>query len=320
MRGTGAGLTGRHPTMHLNIDHTTVYHYHRPVRFGPHRLMIRAIEGHDVQIRSSELAVEPAGRIRWHRDVYDNSVAVVDFAEPSAQLLIRSALRVEHFNSNPFDFVLESTAMELPFRYRAEEQADVHTFLERGHATDDSRLQHWVKPFLSASGRANTLEFLTALNRSVPLSFTYFPREEPGVQTPGETLQRRTGSCRDLALLFMEAARMLGVAARYVSGYLCRTNEEEIVRGPSDTTHAWAELYLPGAGWKGFDPTCGVVAADYRVRIAVARWPTQAIPVTGSFQGTESDYAGMEVTVDAREVRADAPASSLCAANIPLSY
>jgi transglutaminase-like putative cysteine protease len=210
---------------------------------------------------------------------------------------------VEHFNSNPFDFVLESTALQLPFRYREEERADVHTFLERSHATDDSTLQQWVKPFLGASGRANTLEFLTALNRSVPLSFTYSPREEPGVQTPGETLQRRAGSCRDLALLFMEAARMLGVAARYVSGYLCRTDEESVIIQQSHSTHAWAELYLPGAGWKGFDPACGVLAADYRVRVAVARGPAQALPVSGSFQGTASDYAGMRVAVNARQVR-----------------
>lgn len=303
MQPTQTPSADGHLTMHLNIDHTTVYHYHRAVRFGPHRLMIRAIEGHDVQVRSSELVIEPTARIRWFRDVYDNSVAVADFSEHAAQLSIRSALKVEHFNSNPFDFVLESTALQLPFHYRDEERADVGAFLQRGHANDHALLQHWVKPFLSTSGRGKTLEFLTALNRSVPLSFEYAAREEPGVQTPGETLRQRTGSCRDLALLFMEAARMLGVAARYVSGYLCRTNDEGIVAGPSNTTHAWAELYLPGAGWKGFDPTCGVLAADYRVRVAVARAPGQALPVSGSFQGSASDYAGMEVAVNAHEVR-----------------
>ncbi len=288
--------------MLLSIAHTTVYQYRRPVRFGPHRLMVRAIEGHDVQIRSSELTMEPPGRIRWVRDVYDNSVALVDFEEPSAQLSIQSGLVVDQFNTNPFDFVLEPTAMELPFRYRDEERADVQPFLDQGHASDNPAMQAWVKPLLSPTGRSQTLDFFIELNRLVSLSFHYERREEIGVQTPAETLDRRNGSCRDLALLFLETARMLGVAARYVSGYLCRTDAEDVIAGRSDSTHAWAELYLPGAGWKGFDPTCGILAADAHVRVAVARLPSQAIPVTGSFAGSASDYAGMNVTVDARSL------------------
>jgi transglutaminase-like putative cysteine protease len=288
--------------MLLKIDHTTVYRYQRPVRFGPHRLMVRAIEGHDVQLRESGLTVEPAGCVRWLRDVYDNSVAVVDQIEPAARLSVRSTLLVEQYNTNPFDFVLEPQALEIPFQYREEERADVQAFLERGHPADDDALRHWVRPFLGANGRARTLEFLTALNRSVPLFFQYARREEPGVQSPGETLQRRAGSCRDFALLFMEAARMLGLAARYVSGYLCRSDEAGTIREASDATHAWAELYLPGAGWRGFDPTCGMLAADSHVRVAVARWPSQALPVSGTFQGSADDYAGLVVTVDARRV------------------
>jgi len=288
--------------MLLNIEHSTLYRYRRPVRFGPHRLMIRAIEGHDVQIRQSGLTVEPPGQVRWLRDVYDNSVAVVDQLEPAPQLSIRSTLLVEQYNTNPFDFVLEPQALELPFNYRPEECADAQAFLERGHPADDDALRHWVRPFLGTNGRARTLEFLTALNRSVPLFFQYARREEPGVQSPGETLQRRTGSCRDFALLFMEAARMLGLAARYVSGYLCRSDEAGTIAQASDATHAWTELYLPGAGWRGFDPTCGMLAADSHVRVAVARWPAQAVPVTGTFDGTADDYAGMVVTVDARRI------------------
>jgi transglutaminase-like putative cysteine protease len=288
--------------MLLNIEHSTVYRYRRPVRFGPHRLMVRAIEGHDVQIRESGLTVEPAGQVRWLRDVYDNSVAVVDQLAPAAQLSIHCTLLVEQYNTHPVDFVLEPQALEIPFHYRAEERADVQAFLERGHQADDDALRHWVRPFLTANGRARTLEFLTALTRSVPLFFQYARREEPGVQSPGETLQRRTGSCRDFALLLMEAARMLGLAARYVSGYLCRSDEAGTVAEASDATHAWAELYLPGAGWRGFDPTCGMLAADSHVRVAVARWPSQAVPVAGTFEGSADDYAGLVVTVNARRM------------------
>lgn len=289
--------------MLLSIDHTTTYRYRRPVRFGPHRLMLRAIEGHDVQIQESGLTLCPTARVRWVRDVYDNSVALADWAEPAGELKVHSTLLVRQFNTNPFDFVVEPQAVELPFAYRAEERADVQAFLERAHGSDDTALRQWIRPFLTAQGRAKTLEFFSALARSVPLFFQYTRREEPGVQTPGETLQRRAGSCRDFALLFMEAARMLGVAARYVSGYLCRPDASGTIGEASDATHAWAELYLPGAGWKGFDPTCGILAADYHVRVAVARWPSQAVPVSGVFEGSAADYAGMSVTVDAQEVK-----------------
>jgi transglutaminase-like putative cysteine protease len=291
--------------MLLSIHHSTTYRYRRAVRFGPHRLMVRAIEGHDVQIRRSGLTVQPTARVRWLRDVYDNSVAVADFKEAASELVVGSTLVVEQYNTNPFDFVLEPQALELPFDYRQDERADVQAFLERGYLSDEDALRQWVRPFLSASGRAKTVEFFSALGRSVPLFFQYARREEPGVQSPGETLKRRAGSCRDFALLFMESARMLGVAARYVSGYLCRADEAGTIGEASDATHAWAELYLPGAGWKGYDPTCGILAADYHVRVAVARWPEQAVPVSGSFSGQAADYGGMAVTVDARAVKSE---------------
>ena len=165
--------------------------------------------------------------------------------------------------------------------------------------------------WFGGGGVGGTVDFFSALGRSVPLFFQYTRREEPGVQSPGETLKRRAGSCRDFALLFMEAARMLGVAARYVSGYLCRADEEGTIGEASDATHAWAEPYLPGAGWKGFDPTCGILAADYHVRVAVARWPEQAVPVSGAFEGVGADYAGLTVTVDARAVKEEGAPSTI---------
>jgi transglutaminase-like putative cysteine protease len=289
--------------MLLSIEHSTTYRYRKPVWFGPHRLLLRAIEGHDVQIRKSGLSVQPTARLRWLRDVYDNSVAVATFADPTSELLVNSTLIVEQFNTNPFDFVLEPQALELPFVYREEEQADVLPFLQRSHPGDEPALRHWVRPFLSAQGRGKTVDFFLALCRAVPLFFQYVRREEPGVQTPGMTLSQRAGSCRDFALLFMEAARMLGVGARYVSGYLCRPDAEGNLAAASDATHAWAELYLPGAGWKGFDPTCGILSADYHVRVATSRTPEQAVPIMGSFVGDSTDYQEMQVKVDARELR-----------------
>jgi transglutaminase-like putative cysteine protease len=168
-------------------------------------------------------------------------------------------------------------------------------------------VRQWIRPFLTPAGTAGTLEFFTALNRSVPLFFQYTRREEPGVQSPGETLSRRSGSCRDFALLFIEAARQLGVAARFVSGYLCHGLNHESSGPAADATHAWAELYLPGAGWKGFDPTIGALAADLHVRTAVARTPAQATPVTGSYTGSTADYLRLEVIVNAHAIANPGP-------------
>lgn len=288
--------------MLLSIDHTTNYRYARPVKFGPHKLMIRAIEGHDVQIRKSGLSISVPHRIRWLDDVFGNSVALVEFQQPAAELHVHSTLEVEQFNTNPFDFVLEEQAVELPFRYGIDEAHDVAPFLRRHFPQDDETIRGWVRPFLSVTGTAGTADFLLALAKSVPIAFQYNVREEPGVQSPGTTLSLRAGSCRDFALLFMEGARLMGMAARYVSGYLCRADADGMLAQASDATHAWVEVYLPGAGWKGIDPTCGILAADYHVRTAVTRTPEQAVPVGGTFEASPSDYLAMDVKVHAVKV------------------
>jgi transglutaminase-like putative cysteine protease len=287
--------------MLLQIEHQTVYRYAAPVTFGPHRILVRPLEGHDVQIRNSALTLEPAYRVRWVHDVFDNSVAMVDFLEPASEMSVLSRVVVEQYNTNPFDFILNPGAVELPFAYREGEKLDVMPFTGVEYPRDQDAVLNWVRPFLKMDGRAQTFEFLTALNKSFPLFFQYVRREEPGVQSPGETLRKRAGSCRDFALLFMEAARHLGLAARFVSGYLCR-HGDDVPDLASNATHAWAEIYLPGAGWKGFDPTCGVLAADLHVRVAVVRQAAQATPVHGTFSGRPDDYRGMTVTVDARVV------------------
>lgn len=288
--------------MLLHIEHTTTYRYARRVKFGPHKLMIRAIEGHDVQIRRSGLEISVPHRIRWLHDIFGNSVAIVELLEAAPDLRFYSTLEVEQFNTNPFDFVLEDQALELPFRYRDEEAHDAAPYLQRHHTSDDDAIRSWIRPFLNVKNTAKTMEFFSALAKSVPIAFQYNVREEPGVQTPGQTLNQRRGSCRDFALLFMEAARLMRVAARYVSGYLCHADSGGTLGAASDATHAWAELYLPGAGWKGFDPTCGILAADYHVRTAVTRAPDQAVPVGGTYKGSPGDYLGMDVDVRAVKV------------------
>ncbi len=288
--------------MLLSITHSTTYYYRQAVKFGPHRLLIRAIEGHDVQIRESGLRISPNARVRWLRDVFGNSIAIAEFTSPASQLEIHSSLTVEQFNTDPFEFVLNENALTLPFSYDSLEAFDVAPYCQIQYPGDVDAVRRWLRPFLSVAGTARTMEAFTALNKSVPLFFSYSPREEPGVQSPGQTLKKRSGSCRDFALLVMEAARQLGVGARFVSGYLCRALGDETAGLAQDSTHAWAELYLPGAGWKGFDPTSGTLAAGLHVRTAVARVPDQANPITGSFSGRAADYLRMEVTVNARAV------------------
>lgn len=294
--------------MRLHIEHHTTYRYSKPVRFGPHRLLLRPREGHDVQIKESSLQISPTHRIRWVHDVFDNSVAEVQFLNESTELRIQSTLTLWQNNFDPFDFVLEPYASVLPFQYDEALSNDIMPYFKRHAPQDDEALKNWVRPYLNTKGQASTLDFLTAINRSVPMFFQYQQREEPGIQSPGETLQKRSGSCRDFALLMMEAARYLGLAARFVSGYLCETHAGPQFEAASGATHAWTEIYLPGAGWKGFDPTCGILAATHHVRVASARDPAQASPISGAFIGTASTQQSLEVEV--RAVALDDPSAT----------
>ena len=287
--------------MLLSISHITVYRYTEPVSLGTHRLMVRPLEGHDVQIRSSTLHIVPASRLRWVHDSFGNSIAIADFNEPASELRVESAVVVEQYNTNPYDFIIEPYATELPFEYLPEEKTDLAPYLQRQFPQDDASIREWVRPFLGLNGKARTLEFLTALNKSVPMFFNYRRREMPGVQSPAETLKHRSGSCRDFAVLLIETARQLGLAARFVSGYLCQSTDG-VHEAALGATHAWAEIYLPGAGWKGFDPTCGILAADFHVRVATTRLPSQAVPVSGGYTGSVRFFKSLQVLVDARVI------------------
>lgn len=288
--------------MLLQIEHINIYRYARPVELTTHRLMLRPAESHGLQIRSESLEIHPAHQLSWEHDVFYNSIARVVFSEKTEELRIASNYTVEQFNINPFDFVLEIYTNDLPFDYRGDDADDLAPYLRKQHPENTPAIREWLRPFLDSQGKGNTLPFLLALNESVPASFTYGRRDEPGIQTPAETLRTRSGTCRDFVLLFMEAARHMGLAARYVSGYLCSADDEKPDIA-TDATHAWAEIYLPGGGWKGFDPTSGILAAGLHVRVATARNPAQATPIRGSYLGDASLFRGMEVTIRAHSVK-----------------
>jgi transglutaminase-like putative cysteine protease len=265
----------------LKIKHLTEYVFSSPVTLQQHRLLIRPREGHDLRIESSILNISPAYQIRWSRDVFDNSLATVNFLQPSDRLTITSEVVIQHYEEAPLDFWMESYAVNYPFSYAEAEWADLAAFQRLGFAQDESRVHEWLLQLGLLNGQRNTFELLTTLNQAIYTQFRYQAREAPGVQTPATTLQYGSGSCRDYATLFIEACRHLGLASRFVSGYLHAPATE----AGNATTHAWAEVYLPGTGWKGFDPTSGLVTGTHHIAVAVARDPEAVPPVAGSFIG-----------------------------------
>ena len=276
----------------LNVNHVTVYRYAKPVRFGDHRLMFRPRDSHDMRLLATELVISPpAERIRWMHDVFGNSIAIVCFQEQASELRFESRIRLNHYGlSNP-DFPIEEYARIYPFAYSVEEIPDLGRTTERHYPDPEHKVDEWAKQFLRTDGPTETLEMLTAMNSTINESFKYKSRTARGTQSPVETLELGTGSCRDFALLMMEAARTLGFAARFVSGYLY----DPAVGGGS--THAWVQIYLPGAGWVEFDPTNGIVGGAGLIRVAVARDPAQAVPLGGEWFGEATDFLGMTVEV-----------------------
>ena len=280
--------------MRLNILHTTSYRYARAVTFGPHLLMVRPREGHSIHIENAKLEVYPDHRLRWIQDIYGNSIARVEFSQPANELRVVSEVTVHHYDGNPFDFILAPHAVTYPFSYDAIEQPDVAPYLIPDYPDAGPAMKEWIRPFWKSGGAVPTLDLLMQMNREIRGDFDYVRREETGVQTPSETLQKGSGSCRDFAVLFMEACRHLGLASRFVSGYLHTPQDSG---GQHGSTHAWADVYLPGAGWKGFDPTGGMLACDLHVPVGVARHPAGAAPITGSFSGGLENFLGMQVDV-----------------------
>ena len=265
----------------LKILHRTYYNFRGTVQLQPHRLLLRPREGPGLHIESWKLDITPAAQIRWLRDAYDNSVAIAAFASPTAQLAIISECTVQQFDESPLDFLVEEFAVNYPFAYDADTVEVLRPYLDSLPRNDEPTLAAWVGRYWQPGEPVQTYGLLARLCSGINQSLTYQMREQPGVQSAVETLQRGAGSCRDFANLFMEAARHLGLAARFVSGYLNAPSAD----GSSGSTHAWAEVYLPGAGWKGFDPTSGEIAGSRHIAVAAARRPEVVSPVTGAFFG-----------------------------------
>src|ERR1700687_5193011 len=264
----------------LRIVHRTRYEFPDTVRLGPHRLLLRPREGHEVHIESSLLETTPAARVHWLRDIHDNSVAIATFALPATQLMIDSEVVVQHFDEAPLDFLVAEEAVNYPFRYDPDTAAVLRPYLVDLQApVEQEALRSWLSQRWQVGEQVQTYSLLTRLCVDIKQTLRYQAREYPGVQSADETLARGAGSGRDFPSLFMLAARCLGLAARVVSGYLNAPHTG------SGATHAWAEVYLPGAGWKGFDPTLAEMVGSKHIAVAVARRPHVVSPVAGTFFG-----------------------------------
>lgn len=282
----------------LLIEHITEYAFDHAVTLLAHRLLLRPRGGHNIRIASSVLRISPDGSLSWQRDALDNSVAIATFSEPALLLRIASEVLIEHYEDAPLDFLIDEHAVLHPFEYPAREQRVLAPFMAPNWPSDARAVRGWLDGLGIGREPIETFVLIDRLNRAVHRDFRYQAREAAGVQSPARTLELGSGSCRDFAALLMEACRALGMASRFVSGYLYSPGTSPL----DGATHAWCETYLPGPGWKGFDPTIGEIAGNSHIPVAVAHHPEDVPPVAGAFLGSQHEQPRMRVAVHVRSV------------------
>ncbi|SAL01960.1 transglutaminase domain-containing protein [Caballeronia arationis] len=309
----------------LEVEHVTTYRYNKPVEFSPHRVMFRPRAAHDIRVLSATLAVSPHSTQYWMQDVFSNSVAIVEPRVPADTLDLHARFVIEHFGVKNLELPVAPEAENYPFKYTEEDRLDLAPFLPPQYPEDQPALRDWAGQFLPRRGTTHTRDILANINAAIRSDFQYQSRDAMGTQLPCETLNRRSGTCRDFALLMMEVVRGLGLAARFVSGYLydqkldtpeppavrntglqqgvrqIESRDEPLIAG-AGATHAWLHVFLPGAGWVPYDPTNSLVGGTDLIRVAFTRKPEQAAPVSGSWFGDTQDFIGMDVSVSVRRI------------------
>ena len=262
-------------------------------------MMFRPREGHDLKLISTSLKIVPRpARIRWVHDVFDNSIAIAEFDCSTPELRFESNVSLQHLETALPEYPLEECAKNYPFKYSDEDIPNLACAQAQHYPSENVRL--WTRQFLDASGTTGTMNLLCSMSLGIRKQFLYVRRSKKGVQSPDETLQSRRGSCRDFAVLMMEATRSLGMAARFVSGYIFVPGNDTSITG-GGATHAWMQAYLPGAGWVDFDPTNSIVGNRNLIRVGVAWSPNHVLPLWGTFTGPRNSFLGMDVTVSVTE-------------------
>ncbi len=303
----------------FEISHRTTYSYAQAVTFGEHRALMRPRVSHDLHLRHMELIVEPEAHLRWVLDVFNNSVALITPTSPGNRLFVESRMLLERFEEERFSVAPRGEVLETyPFRYDDAILPDLGTTHQRHYPDNDGSVLNFARRFIKPD--IDSAELLARMMCAIRSEIAYRPRYEEGIQHPADTLIMGSGTCRDLALLMMEAARALGYAARFVSGYLYDPSldlQSQIMRG-AGASHAWVQIYLPLSGWVEYDPTNAIIGGKDLIRCAVARDPRQAIPLSGTFTGAPADYLGMQVDVEVRAIGSapgtgnQAPEPSVC--------
>ena len=297
----------------LSVRHLTRYRYRKPVAFGEHRMMLRPQESADQRIVDYALNVSPEPTtLRWSKDAGGNAIATASFARKAKVLSAEAIFTVDH---NPVAVLGPRgehllSGGQLPAAYDEAERKRLARFIRPQHADPSGEVRDFAQAFVGVRGPTPVLGLLVQMTHAIRSDFTYGRRLFGGPQTPEQTLTRRAGACRDYAVLFMEAARSLGLAARFVSGYLVCGSGKADAKGErvgGGHTHAWAQVYLPGAGWVDFDPTNGIIGAQGLIRVATVREPRAACVLSGEYDGDAGDCLGMDVEVDVTELSNEAP-------------
>ncbi|MEO5806184.1 transglutaminase family protein [Devosia sp.] len=287
----------------LQVRHTTHYNYNLPVRFGEHRILVRPRDSIEQRLESFALKIAPEpAQLRWIHDVFGNCIAVAKFDRESSVLRIEANMVLDHTPEMALNFEIDDRVKTYPFLYAGEDATDLEANVQR-QFPEQEEVTRWAQRFVNASGATDTAGLLMTMTHGIKEGFKYLRRPDPGTQTPATTLSLRQGSCRDFALLMIEAARSLGFAARFVTGYIYSPARDDGEHRGGGATHAWCQVYLPGAGWVEFDPTNGIIGTRDLIRVGVSRLPRQAIPIGGTFIGKKDDYIGMEVDVLVQKVR-----------------
>ena len=285
--------------VHFEVRHTTTYRYASPVTFGVHRAMFLPRPAMRGRLLGWAAKTNIPSKIRWVSDALANNITIIELTEPGDELTFTLQFRGMHFGAKGIgEFPLEPRAEEVPVQYTPDEWTDLVVFM-RPHADDnDSSVAAWAKNFI-ANNQDRTTDLLSRMLDTFHDAFSYKARDTEGTQAPGETLRTKSGTCRDYAWLMIETLRRLGFAARFVSGYIY---DAALDGGPagmigSGATHAWVQVFLPGAGWTHYDPTNRIAAGYDLIPVAIARYPGQAVPLEGSWYGKAEDYQSMSVNV-----------------------